>query len=137
MELRPSDLFRALGVETRIKIIELLKSRGPIGVTEIAEVIGITPAAVSQHLRVLKHAGLVQSERKGYCIPYSIDSAALENCRCQLNSVCSCGCMGDHGFEEKELEEASLPALMKYKEEIESKLKTVQGKISRIKAQQK
>ena len=62
MELRPSDLFRALGVENRIKIIELLKSRGPIGVKEIAEVIGITPAAVSQHLRVLKHAGLVQSE---------------------------------------------------------------------------
>ena len=73
LRLNSSEIFKALSVESRIRIIELLKSKGSLGVKNIAEVIGITPAAVSQHLKVLKHAGLVRSTRKGYWIPYSID----------------------------------------------------------------
>src|SRR4030065_1245817 len=91
MKLEASEIFKVLAVETRVKIIELLKSKGPFGSKNIAEMGGITPAAVSQHLKLLRQAGLVRNERKGYWIPYSIDEEALHNCQQILNEVCTCG----------------------------------------------
>src|SRR3990172_2135340 len=120
MKLVPSEMFKVLAVETRVRIIDLLKSRGPLGAKNIAELVGITPAAVSQHLRVLRQAGLVRSERKGYWIPYSIDEEALENCRQVLNEVCTCGCQGTGKFREIELSGSSLESLKKYEKEIEN-----------------
>ncbi len=54
----------------------------------------MTQSAVSQHLRVLRSAGLVENERKGYWIHYSLNREALERCRERLNRVCTCGCLG-------------------------------------------
>ena len=137
MKLDPSEMFKVLGVETRVKIIELLKSKGPLGAKNIAEVFGITPAAVSQHLKVLRQAGLVRNERKGYWIPYSIDEEALENCRCILNEVCTCGCKGTGKFKEQELKNASLVSIMKYERKLERELQNVRERISKIRAQEK
>jgi len=80
---------KALAVETRVKIIDLLKSEGPLGAKKISELLGVTPAAVSQHLKILKQAGFVRSERNGYWIPYSIDEGALNNCREVLTEICT------------------------------------------------
>jgi len=132
MKLVPSEMFKVLAVETRVRIIDLLKSRGPLGVKNIAEMVGITPAAVSQHLKILRQSGLVRSERKGYWIPYSIDEEALENCRQILNEVCTCGCRGTGEFKEKVLNKTSLEALMKYKKELQNELKTVRERIKEI-----
>lgn len=136
MKLDPSEMFKVLGVETRVRIIELLKSRGPIGSKNIAEVLNITPSAVSQHLKVLRQAGLVRNERKGYWVPYTIDEAALENCRCILNEVCTCGCKGTGRFEEQEFNKASLVSLMNYEKELEKELKNVRERILEIKIQE-
>ena len=62
MNIEPSEIFKVLSVETRVKIIELLKAQGPLGAKDIGATIGITTAAVSQHLKILKQAGLVRSE---------------------------------------------------------------------------
>ena len=132
MKLIPSEMFKVLAVETRVRIIDLLKSRGPLGAKNIAELVGITPAAVSQHLKILRQSGLVRSERKGYWIPYSIDEEALENCRQILNEVCTCGCRGTGKFKEKELGNASLESLKKYKKELQNELRTVQERIKEI-----
>ena len=137
MRTEPSEIFKVLGAETRVKIIELLKSRGRLGAKSIAELVGITPAAVSQHLRILRQAGLVRSERKGYRIPYSIDKEALENCRCILNEVCTCGCKGTGRFKEQELNKDSLASLMKYEKELERELRNVRERISEIRAKEK
>ena len=134
MELEPSDMFKALAVETRVKIIELLKCKGPLGAKNIAELVGITPAAVSQHLKVLRQAGLVRRERKGYWIPYSIDEKALENCRQLLNEVCQCGCGGTGRFKEKELSVSSLESLQKYERELRNELAVVRERIKEIDA---
>jgi len=134
MNLHPSEMFKVLGVETRVRIIELLKSKGPLGVKNIAEVLGITPAAVSQHLKVLRHAGLVRNERRGYWIPYWIDEEALENCRCILNEVCTCGCKGKGRFKEQELVRTSLASLMKYEKELQKELEHLRERISEIRA---
>jgi DNA-binding transcriptional ArsR family regulator len=128
------DMFKALSVKTRVKILELLKDRGPLGPKKIAAIIGVTPAAVSQHLRVLKAAGLVYGERKGYRIPYGIDVKAMESCRHKLAQVCSCR-PGDAGgtrgraFRGGEL---SLKGLERYKRNLEEELTAVKERIKRI-----
>jgi DNA-binding transcriptional ArsR family regulator len=132
MSLEPSEMFKALAVESRVKIIDLLKSRGPTGAKKIAELLGITPAAVSQHLKILKQAGFVRSERNGYWIPYSIDEEALENCGEVLSEICTCGCQGTGDFREKELASSSLESLRKYEYEIENELKIVRERIKEI-----
>jgi DNA-binding transcriptional ArsR family regulator len=48
-----------------------------MGANELAEALAITPSAVSQHLKILRFAGLVRSERKGYWLPYEVDQSAL------------------------------------------------------------
>ena len=132
MSLEPSEMFKALAVETRVKIIDLLKSEGPLGAKKIAELVGITPAAASQHLKILRHAGFVRSERKGYWIPYSIDEEALANCRDVLTKVCTCGCQGTGKFREKELRDSNLESLKKYAREIENELGVVRERIKEI-----
>ena len=132
MNLEPSEMFKALAVETRVKIIELLKSEGPMGAKKIAELVGVTPAAVSQHLKILRQAGFVRSERNGYWIPYSIDEEALENCGEALTEICTCGCQGTGNFKEKQLEDSSLESLMKYEREIENELRVVRNRIQEL-----
>ena len=135
MALYPSEMFKVLGVETRVRVVELLKSKGPLGVKNMAEVLGITPAAVSQHLKVLRHAGLVRNERRGYWIPYWIDEEALENCRRMLDEVCTCGCRGKGRVKRQEPRRVGLVSLMKYEEELQKKLEDVRARISEIRAQ--
>ncbi len=134
MKLEPSEMFKVLSVETRVKIIDLLKSKGPLGAKNIAKIVEITPAAVSQHLKLLRQAGLVRSERKGYWIPYSIDEKALENCRQLLNEVCTCGCRGTGKFGVKE---PSLSLLKKYEKELQNELRIVRERIKEIGLQKK
>ncbi len=90
MKPDPAEIFKALSVGTRVRIILLLKSSGPLGSKKIASTLGITPAAVSQHLKALKQAGLVRDERKGYWVPYSIDARGMEDCCCMVEDVCRC-----------------------------------------------
>lgn len=137
MGLEPSEMFKTLAVETRVKIIELLKSKGPLGAKKIAELVGITPAAVSQHLKILRQAGLVRSERKGYWIPYSIDEEALENCRQVLNEVCTCGCRGTGKFREKKLSRSGLESLEKYEQELRNEIRIVRERIKEIEYEKK
>lgn len=135
MGKKQAELFKVLGVETRIKIIELLKNKGPLGANEMSETLGITPSAVSQHLKILKHAGLVRNERKGYWIPYEIDPVALEKCGEILSSVCTCGCKGPGRFRQAEVNEAEdkFPVLKKCEQELQEELKNVQARIEELK----
>jgi len=90
-----AELFKILSVDKRIEIVEFLKKE-PMSVNALADALKITQSAVSQHLRVLKGAGLVKDERRGYWIYYSLNRDALEKCRQRLNRVCTCGCLGKH-----------------------------------------
>ena len=137
MNLEPSEIFKVLSVETRVKIIELLKGQGPLGAKGIAATIGITTAAASQHLKILKQAGLVRSERNGYWIPYSIDEKAMENCRRILNEVCTCGCQGTGKFREFDSERSDLESLKKYEKELSNELNTVRQRVKELKSTKK
>ncbi|GBE14949.1 MAG TPA: ArsR family transcriptional regulator [Proteobacteria bacterium] len=134
---RQAELFKVLSVESRIRIIDLLKQKGPLGVSELSEAIGITPSAVSQHLKVLRYAGLVSSERKGYCLPYEIDPAALEQCGELLTDVCNCRCRDDSRFRGSGMEKADsrLSQLKKYERKLKKELEGVQSRIKVIKSE--
>ncbi len=72
-----SRIFKVLSVDTRVRIIQSLKS-GPLCVNALARRLDITPAAVSQHLRILRDAGIVSDEKRGYYVHYSLDHEELE-----------------------------------------------------------
>ena len=56
--------LKALAEPRRQEILELLRA-GPLAVVELAERVDVTQQAVSQHLKVLEQAGLVQAHREG------------------------------------------------------------------------
>jgi len=73
---KQSRIFKVLSVGTRVRMIELLKHRS-LCVNALARALEITPAAVSQHLRVLRDVGIVQAEKKGYFVHYRVDGKTL------------------------------------------------------------
>lgn len=68
--------FKVLSVETRVRMIELLKRRS-LCVNALAKILNITPAAVSQHLRVLRDADLVIADKQGYFVHYRVNEETL------------------------------------------------------------
>jgi DNA-binding transcriptional ArsR family regulator len=60
---KAARVFKVLSVETRVRMIELLKRRS-LCVNALAKTLNITPAAVSQHLRVLRDADLVIADKQ-------------------------------------------------------------------------
>lgn len=63
--------LKALGDQKRLMIISLLNNRD-ICVSALAQVLGISQAAVSQHLQILRQAGLIRGEKKGYWTHYTL-----------------------------------------------------------------
>ena len=70
----------ALGDPTRRRIFEGLRA-GPRAVVEVAAGLPVSRPAVSQHLRVLKEAGLVRSRKVGTRQLYEIDTDGLDEVR--------------------------------------------------------
>jgi DNA-binding transcriptional ArsR family regulator len=74
------DAIAALADPTRRTIFERLR-RGPQPVVELARGLHVSRPAVSQHLRVLKEAGLVHDRQQGTRHYYSVDGDALAELR--------------------------------------------------------
>jgi len=70
-------IFKALGVDTRVRIVLLLRDRA-LCVNALAARLAVSAPAVSQHLRVLRDAGLVVGEKRGYYVHYRIDRGTLD-----------------------------------------------------------
>src|SRR5215203_1074017 len=75
--------FRALGDETRLRIIEHLAS-GERSVSELMAQLDLGQSLMSHHLRILRESGLVTDRRDGRWIHYSIAEPALAACRLAL-----------------------------------------------------
>ena len=75
-------LFKALADPTRLKLLSLLsQQRMPdaLCVNALAGLLGVTQSAISQHLRILKNIGLVNGERRGYHVHYSINRQTMKS----------------------------------------------------------
>ncbi len=79
------DPFDALGDRTRRTVFELLRV-GPQPVAAIAAQVPVSRPAVSQHLRVLKDAGLVVDHPVGNRRLYAVSPEGLESARSYLES---------------------------------------------------
>jgi len=72
-----AESLRLLADATRIKILWALL-QGESSVTCLAEIVGATPTAVSQHLAKLRLAGLVRGRREGTFIYYHVRNLLAE-----------------------------------------------------------
>lgn len=72
-----NHLFKALNDPTRREILELLK-KGEKTAGEIADCFDISKPSISHHLDLLKQAGLVESEKHGQFIYYSLNTTVLD-----------------------------------------------------------
>jgi DNA-binding transcriptional ArsR family regulator len=79
-------LLKALGDETRFRILELLLTHD-LCVGALAKRVGLSEAAVSQHLQVLRRAGLVRGEKRGYWTHYIVNREALRGLAQRLESL--------------------------------------------------
>jgi len=74
------QVMDALGDPTRRAVLELLR-RGPRAVGDLAEHLPVSRPAVSQHLRILKDAGLVRVHPDGSRHLYAVEPKGLEEAR--------------------------------------------------------
>lgn len=72
-----SELFKVLSSPSRVRMLELIKNRS-LCVSILAKELGMSPAAVSQHLRVLRNSGLARGEKRGYYVHYQADNETLK-----------------------------------------------------------
>lgn len=85
-----AEIFNALADPTRLKLLKLLRSQqntDALCVGALTGLLGITQPAVSQHLKVLKSVGLVNGQRRGYHIHYSVNLEAIKRCQDLLAEV--------------------------------------------------
>jgi DNA-binding transcriptional ArsR family regulator len=85
---QPALALDALGDPTRRAILELLRD-GPKPVVELAGALPVSRPAVSQHLAVLKAAGLVADRAAGRRRLYAVDPAGLDALRSYLEGLWS------------------------------------------------
>lgn len=71
------EAFKALADPTRRHILELLRAKD-LTAGEIAEHFDMTKPSLSHHLSALKNAGLVEAERDGQNIIYSLNTSVLQ-----------------------------------------------------------
>ncbi len=74
-----SELMSLLGVESRLRIIALLRDYESLCVNALACRLDISQSAVSQHLRILHLKGFVTSHRDGYYTHYCLNGEKLDS----------------------------------------------------------
>jgi ArsR family transcriptional regulator len=71
------EIMKSLSDETRLNLIKLLLEHD-FCVSAIARRLSVSESAVSQHLKVLRTAGLVKGEKRGYFTHYNVDRELLK-----------------------------------------------------------
>lgn len=71
-----AEFFKVLGHPLRIQILDELR-KGPVGVGELRERLGVEQSTLSQQLAVLRARNFVQTQRRGTSIIYSVGDPAI------------------------------------------------------------
>ncbi|SLM32260.1 Transcriptional regulator, ArsR family [Desulfamplus magnetovallimortis] len=80
--------LKALADENRMKILTLLM-KGDLCVGALANRLEISKPAVSQHLKILREAGLIKGEKRGYWTHYVVEREAIANISKQIGELIS------------------------------------------------
>jgi len=81
-----SRLFKALGDETRLRIVALL-SHGELCVCHLQEALGLSQPSVSRHLATLRAAGVVEQRRERKWVYYRLLRQPSDDCERHLRGV--------------------------------------------------
>ncbi len=73
-----SNLLALAGNEVRLKILFLLSEEGELCPCDLADILGMTIPAISQHLRKMRDGNMVQTRREAQTIYYSVNEDQLE-----------------------------------------------------------
>lgn len=75
-----AQVFKALGDPVRLRLVSLIGARqgGAVCVCDLTSAFDLTQPTISHHLRVLREAGIIDSERRGTWVYYRLVPAALE-----------------------------------------------------------
>jgi len=79
-------ILKVLSVGTRVRIVQVLKGR-VLCVGVLASQLDVTQGAVSQHLRLMRDAGLVIDEKRGYYVHYRLNEQTLDKWRKQIDGL--------------------------------------------------
>lgn len=80
-----STFLKALANDTRIKIVQTLENGNNLNVTQITNIIKSSQSSISQHLAILKDAGILKTRRDAQTIFYSIKDSRASNILKLLN----------------------------------------------------
>ncbi len=75
----PDSFYKAIADRTRREIMSLLRRNGPMSVNDIAGNFPISLPALSEHLKVLRNAGLVSTRKEKQFVFYSLNTTVLED----------------------------------------------------------
>ena len=81
------DSFAAIAEPRRREIVMLLANEGALTVTDIVQKFNVTPPAISQHLKILKQANLVQVERRAQQRIYSLNTEGFDTMESFLSEI--------------------------------------------------
>jgi ArsR family transcriptional regulator len=81
-------ICKALGHPARVRIVEHLRTRDQCICGEIAEILPLAQSTVSQHLKYLKNAGLIQGNVEGPRTCYCLNRDVLERFRQGVDKLC-------------------------------------------------
>ncbi len=86
------ELFKALGNINRLILIYKMTSGEleKVSVTEMANMMGLTQPAASQHLKILKTARILTAERRGNYIYYTFNHSAMINHKEKIDFLFGC-----------------------------------------------
>ena len=73
---KQARIFKVLSVSARVRMVDLLKRRS-LCVNALARALEMSPAAVSQHLRILRDADIVTADKQGYFVHYRVNEKTL------------------------------------------------------------
>jgi ArsR family transcriptional regulator, arsenate/arsenite/antimonite-responsive transcriptional repressor len=75
-----AQVFKALADPVRLRLVSLIGAHegGEVCVCELTDAFDLTQPTISHHLKVLREAGIIDSERRGTWVYYRLEPAALE-----------------------------------------------------------
>jgi len=100
MDKKIYKAFKALGEPTRIKIVKMLSIQS-MCVCELSEILDMLQPRISQHLKILKEAELVNESKEGYWVYYSLDKEKLHRIWHEFLSFLDTDLLKLQGFEEE------------------------------------
>ena len=84
-----AEVFKVLGDTTRLRIIRMLASNpgSTLCVADLADRLGMTQPAVSQHIKALKQVGLLEPDKQGFRVYYYIDTDILSSYKEKIDEM--------------------------------------------------